>query len=38
MGATSVTGVGQGSVEGLLPKIVNGVVKKENIQNDSIVD
>jgi hypothetical protein len=38
MGATSVTGVGQGSVEGLLPKIVNGVVKKENIQNGDVFE
>ena len=32
MGATSQEGVGIGSVEKFLPKIVNGVVKKENIQ------
>lgn len=38
MGATSVTGVGQGSVEELLPKIINSVVKKENIQNGDVFE
>lgn len=38
MGATSTEGVGIGSVEKSLPKIVNGVVKKENIQQGKIFE
>jgi hypothetical protein len=38
MGATSNEGVGIGSVEKYLPKIVNGVVKKENIQQGKIFE
>ena len=38
MGATSNEGVGLGSVEKSLPKIVNGVVKKENIQQGKIFE
>jgi len=38
MGATTNEGRGIGSVEKLLPKIVNGVVKKENIQQGKILE
>jgi hypothetical protein len=38
MGATSNEGVGIGSVEKYLPKIVNGVVKKENIQDGNVFE
>jgi len=38
MAATTNEGRGIGSVEKLLPKIVNGVVKKENIQNGKIFE
>ena len=38
MGATTNEGRGIGSVEKLLPKIVNGVVKKENIQNGDVFE
>jgi len=38
MGATSQEGTGIGSVEKFLPKIVNGVVKKQNIQNGDVFE
>lgn len=38
MGATSNEGVGIGSVEKFLPKILNGVVKKENIQQGKVLE
>ena len=38
MAATTNEGRGIGSVEKLLPKIVNGVVKKENIQEGKIFE
>lgn len=38
MAATTNEGVGIGSVEKSLPKIVNGVVKKENIQQGKIFE
>jgi len=38
MGATTNEGRGIGSVEKFLPKIVNGVVKKENIQNGDVFE
>jgi hypothetical protein len=38
MGATTNEGRGIGSVEKLLPKIVNGVVKQENIQDGNVFE
>jgi len=38
MAATTNEGRGIGSVEKFLPKIVNGVVKKENIQNGDVFE
>lgn len=36
MAASSVTGTGNGSAEKSLPKILNGVVKNENLSADAV--